>query len=151
MELFKGLYIGEVVLLLLGVIFFLVLLILLVFLVIRKRSFKPMIPLFLFPIVMIGFPSLKKIKYDNGVLEIEKETRYVKDNPKDTAAQKILIGKIKELESRAVLDPTAQMTLANANLSVGDTIKARKAVNEALKINPRLVPAQEFSKRINKR
>jgi energy-coupling factor transporter transmembrane protein EcfT len=147
MELFKGLFIGEIVLLFLGIIFFLVLLILLVYLITKKRAFKPLIPLFIFPILMIGFPSVKKIKYDNGVFEIEKEARFVKAHPDDKKAELALTEKMGRIELRANSDPSAQIKLANANLIIGDTVSAKRAVDKALRINPDLVSAHRFNEK----
>jgi hypothetical protein len=124
MELFKGLLIGEIALLLLGIVFFLVLLFLLVYLIIKKRAYKQMVAFFLLP---------------------------VNSNPKDTGAKKSLYEKIQKIESRASSDPSAQVALADANLSVGDTLKARQAINKALRIKPGLIPAQKLSRRINNR
>lgn len=150
MELLKGLFIGEIVLLLLGIVFFLVLLILLIYLITKGRAYKQLIALFFFPILMIGFPCITKIKYDNGVIEIEKEARFVKNNPHEKNAEKNLNEKIKKIELRATSDPSAQVSIANANLIIGDTIRAKKAVNKALIIKPDFVSAQKLNAKLKK-
>lgn len=132
----------------LGAVLGLVLIFLLVYLIMKKRSYKQMIAFFLLPVLMIGFPSIKKIKYENGIVEIEKETRKVEANPQDGAAKQALAMKIQALEPRALNDPKALEIMARANLSIGDTIKAREAVKSALRIDPSLVPAQKLSRRI---
>lgn len=149
MDLFKGLYIGEIILMVLGAVLCLVLIYLLVFLIMKKRSYKQMIVFFLLPVLMIGFPSIKKIKYDNGIVEIEKETRQVENNPQDAAAKQALAVKIQALQPRTLNDPKALEIMARANLSIGDTVKAREAVKSALRINPSLVPAQRLSRKIS--
>ncbi|MCX6223379.1 MAG: hypothetical protein NTV01_01265, partial [Bacteroidia bacterium] len=78
-------------------------------------------------------------------------TILVNTNPQDTGAKKSLDEKIKKIESRASSDPSAQVILADANLSVGDTLKARQAINKALRIRPGLISAQKLSRRIGNR
>ena len=151
MGLFYGLTGVEIILMLLGVILFLVLLFILVYQVIKKMSYKYLLPFFLIPVLMIGFSSIKKISYDNGVIDIEKTTEEVKKNPDNQEARKALSEKIGAIESRAASDPSALVTIAKANLVLGDTVKAHKTVNQAVKLQPGLIQAKELKFKLDKR
>jgi hypothetical protein len=136
MEIFGGLFLYEIVLLVLGNILFFVLLGLLIFAVIKKRDIKLLVGLFLMPVVMIGFPSIQKIRYDNGVLEIEKEAQHVKSSPQSAEIKKDLASKVENLQSRAESNPAGLVAIADAHLALGDTLQARRSVDAALKIRP---------------
>jgi hypothetical protein len=148
MEIFDGLLQYEIILLVLGVILFLVLLFLLIYLVMKQRAFKQLIPLFLIPIVMIGFPSIQKIKYDNGIVEIEKATKSLSEQPSNEKIKADLDLKIQNIQSRAATHPTGLMAIANARLALGDTVKARQSINSALTIRPDLPAALHLKKQI---
>ena len=66
MELFHGLYNYEIVLMVAGILFFIFLVLLLAYLVVKGKEYKQMLAFFVFPVIMIGFPGVKKISYDNG-------------------------------------------------------------------------------------
>jgi hypothetical protein len=151
MKIFNGLTGGEIILLVLGIILFLALLFILIYMVLNKRNFKYLIGFFLVPVLMIGFSSIKKISYDNGVIDIEKETKQVNNNPNDKVARKILFENIENMESRASSDPSALVTISKARLSLGDTVKAHQSVNKAFKLKPDLVPARNLKISLDKR
>jgi len=135
----------------LGIIFFLVLVFMLIYLITKGKEFKQMVFFFLFPVVMIGFPGIKKISYDNGKIEIERETSKLLANPNDKAVRENLSVKVRNFESRASKDPTALVSLANANIALGDTAKARESVKKAVKINPKMILSKELVNRMHGR
>ncbi len=124
MNLFEGLIFYEIVLLCLGVLFFFVLLFVLIYFVIKNRPIKAVIPLFLVSVIMISFPGIQKIKFDNGVIEIEKLTQEVEQNPGDSEAKKELANKLSKIENRPVLNPLTIKKLEKAFTAIGDTRKA---------------------------
>ncbi len=124
MSLFEGLFIYEIVFLVLGVLFFLVLLFILVYFVVKNRRIKWLVPLFLISFTMIGFPGIQKIKFENGMLEIERSTQKVEQNPGDSAAKKELANKLSKIENRPVLNPLTIKKLEKAFTVIGDTRKA---------------------------
>ena len=136
MKLFEGLFLYEIVLLFLGVLLFLVLLFVLVYYVLKKRSIKGLLYFFLIPIIMIGFPGIQKVKFDNGVVEIEKGTEKLERNPADTTGRSALLKGIEELEKRPVSDPATFVRVARAHAVIGDTSRAMAYVDSALKANP---------------
>lgn len=132
MHLFEGLLSYEIVLLALGMLLFLVLLFLLIFCVITKRSYVGILPLFLVCIIMLGFPSIQKIKFDNGVLEIEKLTKKVEQNPRNIEAKRELETKLKQIEGKEISTPSTLRILEKAYTVVGDSPKATIYRNKIL-------------------
>lgn len=150
MKFFQGLYSYEIVLIILGTVLFLLLAVLLAWMIFRNREYRQILPFFLIPLLMIGFPGIKKITYENGKVELEKTTREVKASPADTTARAELARQVLEIRNRAASDPTGLVSVARANLVLGDTIKAEKAVNEALDLDPGMTEANDLAKRISK-
>ena len=83
-----------------------------------------------------------------GRFEVEKETHNLMANPDDTKAREDLAMKVSKLESRASTDPSGLITIANANLVLGDTLKAKEAAKKATRLNPNFAPVKELNKRI---
>jgi cytochrome c-type biogenesis protein CcmH/NrfG len=146
MELFKGLYSYEVVLLILGIVFFVLLAVLLTIQILKEKDYKSMMLGFIFPVIMIGFPGIQKITYENGKVELDKVTRAVIENPQNEEAKEELAEQVQIMESRATRDPQALVTLAKANLALGDTAKARESVNRAIDLKPDNIPAKSLIK-----
>jgi hypothetical protein len=147
MNLFEGLFLYEIVLLFLGVLLFLVLVFVLVYYVLKKRAIKGLLFFFSIPIIMIGFPGIQKVKFDNGVVEIEKGTEKMEQNPSDTTGRSALRTNIAELEKRPVSSPGILVNVARAHAAAGDTLKALTYVDSALKANPGFQEALTLQKR----
>jgi len=148
MQFFEGLLFYELVLLVLGVLLFLVLLFALIYSIIKKRDLKVLALFFVLSIIMIGYPSIQKIKFDNGVVELEKRTRELKENPANTAAQNELTKSLSEIEKRPTTNPTTLVKIADAQAAIGDTAKALKNIRDALAVQPDLPQANRLRKRI---
>jgi len=86
-NLFDGLHLYEIVLLVLGALFFLLLVVTLIVFVIKNRSIKPLLFFFLISVLMMGFPAVSKVKFDKDGVEIDKITRELADNPSNVAAK----------------------------------------------------------------
>jgi len=67
----RGLYPGEVVLLILGIVLFVVLVIAFFYQLTHQRSLAALLGFFI-PVVMIGYPTITSIQYENGVLTVQK-------------------------------------------------------------------------------
>jgi hypothetical protein len=106
MSLLDGLYAYEVVLLVLGVLFFLLLVVLMVMLVKGGKGYAAMLPFFAIPIAMIGYPGIKEIQFDNGVVSIENATQAVQANPSDPALLSDLRTKVASLGNRGAENPS---------------------------------------------
>jgi hypothetical protein len=125
-NLFEGLYSYEIVLLVLGVMLFLTLLVALVRNVFKDKPYAALVPAFFIPIVMIGYPSVQSIKYQNGLIEIEKATEAVQNEPSNPQAQaqlRELQAKVNKIAPRAMADPRANEILTRAHL-----VLARRAI-----------------------
>lgn len=141
MQLFEGLLFYEIVLLILGTLLFLVLLFALVYSLVKKRDIKILALFFVISIIMIGYPSIQKIKFDNGVVEIEKRTKELAQNPADSTAQKALMKTLSEIERRPISNPATLVKIAEAQAAIGDTAQALNYVDSALKEAPNLPAA----------
>jgi hypothetical protein len=151
MELFNGLTGIEIILMVLGVMLFFVLLFLMVYMVIRNKSYKNLIAFFLIPVLMIGFPCIKKISYDKWCIELDNQTQKVITHPNDEGAKKSLAELIDKNETRAFNDPSELSKIAIARLALHDTIKAQQSLNKALKLNPDHIIAKKLNLKLDKR
>ncbi len=148
MQLFEGLLFYEIVLLVLGVLLFLVTLFALVYSIIKKRDLKALALFFVISIIMIGYPSIQKIKFDNGVVEVEKRTQELAQNPADITAKKELQKSLIDIVDRPTSNPTTLVKFAEAQVAVGDTTNAEKNLNLAMKENPDLPQAKRLKSNI---
>src|SRR6266567_3506352 len=86
----EGLYPGETVLLILGIVLFVVLIFAFVYQLTRQRSLGPLLGFFVVPIVMIGYPSIRSIEFKDGVVSIDKTTQQLLSNPTDASVRESL-------------------------------------------------------------
>src|SRR5882762_5374270 len=100
MSIFDGLYGYEVIMLVLGILLFLVLIFVLLRSVVKDQPWGKLVPFFLVPIFMIGFPAFKKLSYDDGKVELEKVTHSLSEHPTDSATRRQAAAAIRELEKR---------------------------------------------------
>lgn len=139
-----GMYYYEYVLLLLGIVLFFVLLILLIIYAIQRRSFKTLLPAFLFPIIMIGYPGFQKISYENGIITMEKNSRQLASNPKDSVARNDLKSSLDKVESRPSRNPGTLVNIGKGYAAIGDTIKAIDVVDKAVAVDPGAIEAKQL-------
>ena len=132
---FEGLFIYEIILLILGVVLFLLLLMVLIFFVIKKRPIKSIIPLFLVSIIMIAYPSIQKITFENGMFEIEKLTQEAEQNPDNPQYRRRLERKLNNIENRRFNKPETLKKLINAN-TILDRPQRVQALQEQLNSLP---------------
>ncbi len=138
---FEGLYLYEIVLLVLGIVLFGLLVVVLVVYVSQKRGLTALLPFFMMPVLMIGFPAFQKIRFADGQLELEKRTRKVAENPGDEKARAELKASLERVASRPTSDPKANLTAARAYKALGQPERALAKVDSALRLNPRLSEA----------
>lgn len=116
---FAGLNLYESVLLVLGIVLFVALLVALLRNVFKNQPYAALLPAFLLPVAMIGYPSIQSIQYNNGLVEIQKATDQVAAHPNDVqarAALQALEPKIAAIAPRAASDPQANETLRRARI-----------------------------------
>lgn len=142
----------EIVLMIMGVIIFLVLIFLLIWSVIKKRDIKFLLPFFLIPIIMVGFPSIKSIKWGNGQLEIVKLTAKLSENPHDPEVRDNLDSAITQFKSSSKLhSENALLTLVHAQYTLGKYDSAAVYVKKTLKKYPDSGKAKSLSHKIKRK
>ncbi len=149
MESLEGLLDYEKVLLLLGILLFLVLMVILIILVVQKRQIKPLLAFFLVPILMIGYPSVKKIQYGNLLVELNRQTEKAGQASSDEGDRQELNETLKEVKRRTPKKAETFVNIARAEAVLGDTTEALKFVNMALDKAPENMRAIELRNRIN--
>jgi tetratricopeptide (TPR) repeat protein len=149
MKVFDGLFLYEIVLLVLGALMFLVLLYSFVSGWKAGKSVVSLFPFFAISLVMIGYPSIKSIDISSAELKIEKESAELEQNPTDNATRQALSSDVATLSSRPLKDPTVNTTLARAQLALGNTTAAQQNVEKALQASPNLAVAVQLKNRID--
>ncbi len=147
---FEGLYPYEKVLMVLGISLFAILAAVLVVYVFQKRGLTTLFPFFLLPVMMIGFPAFQKIRFENGIVELEKYHQKVTQNPGDGKARAQLKASLEQVTARPFTDPKKNLIVAEAYKALGQSKPALERVNAALKINPRLPEAVRLSEELQR-
>jgi tetratricopeptide (TPR) repeat protein len=148
MNVFDGLYLYEIVLLTLGVVLFLVLVAALLILLIKRRSFSKLLPFFGIPVLMIGFPGIRSVSFQNGVATITTVTPELQKNPTNTELRQTLEKAVKETSSRPANDPNTIVKIAAAQFALGDHQAAEARLDTALQKAPQLPAAATLQKKI---
>ena len=86
----NGLYPGEVILLVMGVVVFVVLIFAFLYQLLHQRSVTALLGFFMLPVVMVGYPSIKSIQFKGGVISVEKTTDQLLANPADPQSRQAL-------------------------------------------------------------
>jgi hypothetical protein len=147
MTFFAGLYSYESVLLVLGVILFLVLLIALLRFVFTNKPYLQLLPFFLLPIAMIGYPSIQSIEYNNGLVTIQKTTDELVKNPNDQTLRANLQVAVNHVSSRPAPSDQATAYIAKAQFALGDE-EAAKANLAKVGPNSSLPDVHELQEKI---
>jgi hypothetical protein len=137
MNLQEGLLPHEIIFLYLGILLFLVLLFVLVYYVIQSRKIKSLPFFFVIPIIMIGWPSIEKIKFSGALGNIEMDLRELAGDPNNSKLQDDLAKSLSWIEERPISSPTTLLTIADAHAALGDTSKALTYVDRVLTAQPK--------------
>jgi len=143
----RGLYPGEVVLLILGIVLFVVLVIAFFYQLTHQRSLAALLGFFI-PVVMIGYPTITSIQYENGVLTVQKTTERLLDNPADPQSRQALEEKVQQIASRASSNPPDAVTLAKAQFALGHEQEAEQNLQKALEAKADLPEALQLKQKI---
>jgi tetratricopeptide (TPR) repeat protein len=133
-KILNQLSIGEFVLLCLGTILFFTLLIILIIMAVQKREFKVLLPFFLIPLAMIGWPTIKSMKVSPTGFELTNENITKAQTNQEARSQLEQI--TKNLNGTNISNPDSIKLLAKANAVLGDTNIAIQQVERVLKIYP---------------
>ena len=130
-ELFDGLLLYEITLLILGVILFLILSIGLLYYILKKEQIAKLLFFFFIPIVMIGYPSITQISISKDKIELTKLQNQVLDDPEDSVAVEKMEHLTEKLERRA--SSTEDLVqVGTSNLLLGNNERAAKLADKAL-------------------
>jgi hypothetical protein len=113
----------------------------LVLYVYQRRKPTTLLPFFMIPVVMIGFPAFQKISFANDVVSVEKNVEKLAENPGDANARRQLAETVKQVEQRPVKDPKTNLTLARAYKALGQIDHADAKVKSVLRDYPHLPEA----------
>jgi cytochrome c-type biogenesis protein CcmH/NrfG len=148
MKLFDGLYLYEIVLLALGVVFFVVLLIAFLRLVFQGKPFGALLMFFGISVVMIGYPSIKAIEIGKDTIKIEKYTQELKENPTNSAVRAELAKVTTRVAARPFSSAQRVVAVASAQFALGGESAAIESLAKARKLDPAAPAVLELQKRI---
>ena len=131
-----GLLIYEYVLLLLGVVLFFTLLIILIIYVARKEAIKGLLIFFALPVLMIGYPSIQKISFNQDGLELEKLMANVESNPGSESARAELAEGLENVDVRRVNTNESKLEMARGNALLDNSETVNKYLRSVKIKNP---------------
>jgi tetratricopeptide (TPR) repeat protein len=132
----------------LGVVLFLTLIVAFFYQLTHRRSLKALPVFFLFPIAMIGYPSIQSIQYKDGVVTIDKATRELQSRPTDVALRKTLQNQVAQIARRPTSNANDVAVLAKAQYALGDEAAAKSNLRKALSLDPKAPDALELQHKI---
>jgi tetratricopeptide (TPR) repeat protein len=136
-------------LLALGVVLFLVLIFAFVYQLLHQRGIKPLLAFFLFPVLMIGYPTIKSVQYKDGAVTLEKMTRELAENPTDAKLREALDEKVKNVAPRVARSPADAVTLARAQFELGREDEAASSLESVPPREADQPDARELRTRLN--
>jgi tetratricopeptide (TPR) repeat protein len=152
MKLLEGVLFYEFVLILLGVMVSMALLFAFLQSVKQNKTNLKPIYAFIVPLIMIGYPSIQKIQFENGVINIEKAAKEVEKNPLDTLLQKQLLQSLNQLSApRLNESPAALSAVANAQVALGHYEAAQVSIGQAVKLDSTSAPVMAEKQKIIKK
>jgi hypothetical protein len=122
-----------------GIILFVAALGLLIYSVITRRPFTVAVLLFVIAIIMIAYPKITSFKLPGGIeVELAQQIRAVEENPNDQTAKARLAATVAQASQNPNITPKTRLTLAKAQLLLGQRDEAKTNVKSALKLQPKL-------------
>jgi len=139
-KLLDGLFLYEIILMILGTILFLAI----VTLILKQKEITKNHLLGLgIAIVSVGFPGIKSFSITDGMLKIEKSIEDLEADPESKEVQEALEKGVVAVEDRPIKNPENLVTLSEANLELGNKEKAVTQAKSALEKQPNLQTAEE--------
>ena len=139
-NLLDGLFLYEVILMLLGSVLFCVV----IFLIVKNKELdKNHLMAISLAIVMIAFPSVKSFSISDGIINIERDLEELKENPNDKEIEKNLEQDLGSIGDRPINNAERLTTLSEANLELGKKQRAKELAKEALVKAPENIQAAE--------
>lgn len=140
-NLLDGLFLYEVILMILGSVLFSVI----IFLIVSQKDVnKNHLMGITLSIVMIALPSIQSFSVTDGIINIERKIEELKDEPENLDTQKELEEEVSNISNRPISNATNLSTLSEANLELGKKEMAKNLAKEALKKSPENIKASEI-------
>ncbi len=118
-KLTDGLALYEVLLFIFGSLLFLVLLFLIILFALRNKPLKPLLLFFIVPLIMLGWPSIAKIKIDATGVDLVKNLEKLEEDPDDPVLKEAVEQTLAELESKPISSPETLIAMAEAHFALG--------------------------------
>jgi hypothetical protein len=142
------LYWYEIAMLVLGVVLFFVLVITLLKLVNRGKPFGSLLLFFAIPVVMIGYPTIQSVSFEDGVVTITKTTALLQKDPANTTLRQTLQQAVKKTALRPATNPRTMAKIAAGQFALGDRAAAEAKLKIALQQSPHLPAAVALQRKI---
>jgi tetratricopeptide (TPR) repeat protein len=100
---------------------------------------------FLLPVLMIGFSSVKKVQYNELIIELQHKTQRLEEKPGDQQ----LKAEVEQIVATVTARPNeysadALVTVARAQNALGNDAQALTTVTKALEVTPQLAEAAQL-------
>jgi hypothetical protein len=134
MNIFDGLYGYEKLMLVCGFVLFVFALAAITALIVRNRDFKAAMGLFVFAILLMGFPGIKAVEFKDGMVKLEniRQQQAPASPEQRQQAQKLLAN----LEQRTAGNPLLQAQVADGYRAIGSVDKAYQLAQPLLQQKP---------------
>ena len=130
-DLLSGLHLYEIVLLLLGIFLFIILSIGLMYYIIKKEKIKQLFLFYIFPIVMIGYPSIMEITVSKDRITLKKKQEELLNNPNDKEVAEEVQELTEKLEGRS-FTAEHRANISKSWLLLGDNNRSTLFAEKAL-------------------
>lgn len=148
MRLLDGLYLYEIIMLGMGVLLFLLLGIAFVVMLTRSKPYGRLLPAFGLPIVMVGFPAIQSIEISSDAVKVKTSADRLLSEPTDKEARASLTQAVSSLSDRPIRDPATSLSIARAQIALGQNAQAEKKIDQVLAGSPQLAEAQQLKRRV---
>lgn len=151
----EGLYSYELLLATCGLILFACLIRIIILKANRGEPIRVELMGFVMPLVMIGFPAIQKIQYEDGKLTIDKYVKILERNPESPEARANLEETLANVERRAGIDeqgkvdleevaPETVLYVADGKRALGEYAAAFKQASLVLEADPSIEKATQI-------
>lgn len=154
LKLFDGLKFYEIILMIVGIILLIAIIVWVSILIKKNKTYLPMLLCSIIPAIMIGWPSLKSIKYKEIIIELNNQVNKTINSPSEDNYKKL--DSLEKITNQFnIKDPKTNLLLAKANIILSNTAKAEEIVgkevtntelNEFNSVREDLIEAQLISK-----
>ena len=148
MKLLDGLFLYEIIMLGMGVLLFLLLTIAFVVQLVRSKPYSRLLPAFGLPILMVGFPGIQSFEIGSDAIKVKTNSEKLLSDPSNQEARASLSTAVQSLAGRPIKDPGTTLSIARAQIALGENAQAEQKIDQVLKASPQLAEAQQLKQRI---